>query len=694
MLLTQNIYTKTHKQDWGPSFPGPSIPGRVFLESGFPGFAFLESGLGVHQEFSADGSVSLIFTIKFRRINGMSKMSQPIQVKFHTFGDIYDFVKPDEMNKSYTFKLFRPHLWYPRGSSHFTRPPYLYPFQAILSKTDILKKRIGVRKIIGSFLEKKFHLQVNDELIDFRGTNMIPFDAFSVRVPWEKELLATKVIRTLIQLNTNAIRIWGGGFFPDETMYQACDEEGILIWHDLPWACAVFPSAPTFLKAAREETLSIVFSLQFHPSIVVWGGNNEVEASFDWFDETRLHRRSYEVDYVKLFLGAIKDAVVEAAGRSVIYVDSSPSNGLYGNGSKIWGDVADPTQGDIHFYNYSMDCEDFSQYPRALFVSEHGVQSLPSSLPRYVHDEHLLPAVLQARQRHENGFKQMEVQTRKMFTGIITKPLEGLPYQLRSLLSQIVQGRCLTTAITAWRSYKNNHGIMLWQLNDVWPGVSWSLLEYDLAWKASAYAVQRAFRSIRVSLRRTVDQKSIVIYLQAFHEFTGHMLFGHLNLMEFSWNSTNPSYVFQQLLFKFVFDGSEQEIGRIESPVFGLKVMGLAFVDIHIDLTHSVYVLDEWIEPIGRFHDLESKVTEPLKWIIVGCEIFISPPRVPQPYVWLQSDHLFLHGRGRFDTNGFLLLPFESKRVLAICSHDDDCDCKSLLSDLKIVTLKEMIVYS
>jgi beta-mannosidase len=32
----------------------------------------------------------------------------------------------------------------------------------------------------------------------------------------------------------------------------------------------------------------------------------------------------------------------------------------------------------VHYYNYASDCEDYTTYPQARFVSEHGFQSFPS----------------------------------------------------------------------------------------------------------------------------------------------------------------------------------------------------------------------------------------------------------------------------------------------------------------------------
>ena len=37
------------------------------------------------------------------------------------------------------------------------------------------------------------------------------------------------------------IRVWGGGQFEHDEFYEQFDRAGILIWHDLMYACALYP---------------------------------------------------------------------------------------------------------------------------------------------------------------------------------------------------------------------------------------------------------------------------------------------------------------------------------------------------------------------------------------------------------------------------------------------------------------------
>jgi beta-mannosidase len=45
--------------------------------------------------------------------------------------------------------------------------------------------------------------------------------------------------------------------------------------------------------------------LQSHPSIVLWGGNNENEGGLTWYPEAKANMNLYVSDYVKLYIDTI-----------------------------------------------------------------------------------------------------------------------------------------------------------------------------------------------------------------------------------------------------------------------------------------------------------------------------------------------------------------------------------------------------
>ena len=81
-----------------------------------------------------------------------------------------------------------------------------------------------------------------------------------------------------------------------------------------------------------------------------------------------------------------------------------------------------------------------------------------------------------------------------------------------TLYAQLNQAEALKTAVTHWRSrmFKTS-GCLIWQLNDCWPVISWSLIDYGLNPKAAYYFVKRAFQPVIAPL--IVKQGRVYAYV-------------------------------------------------------------------------------------------------------------------------------------------------------------------------------------
>jgi len=75
----------------------------------------------------------------------------------------------------------------------------------------------------------------------------------------------------------------------------------------------------------------------------------------------------------------------------------------------------------------------------------------------------------------------------------------GIPNDIQKYIdfSMITQAEGLKFGLEHYRSRKYNcAGALIWQLNDCWPGITWSLVDYYLMPKASYYHVKRAFQPV------------------------------------------------------------------------------------------------------------------------------------------------------------------------------------------------------
>ena len=246
----------------------------------------------------------------------------------------------------------------------------------------------------------------------------------------------------------NVLRVWGGGGFESDYFYAACDRLGLLIWHDLMFACAMYPVNPAFLDLVRNETAYQLKRLTRHPSIIVWSANNENEAALreNWYGTDHAFSR-YKIDYVTLYVRNVGE-VVKAIDKTRPFIVSSPSNGV--NSEKqgwIAEDPRSPLYGDVHYYNYVANCWDTDLLPKPRFASEYGYQSYPSieslkdvSLPS---DLAWNSTVMQYRQHHQDGNQQIEALIKQNFR-LPKSQDEFLFFQQMVFLSQVVQSLCVT----------------------------------------------------------------------------------------------------------------------------------------------------------------------------------------------------------------------------------------------------------
>ena len=70
-------------------------------------------------------------------------------------------------------------------------------------------------------------------------------DVFQSRVSDEE---MRGLVRTAADSNMNMIRVWGGGYYPPDVFYEACDELGMMVWQEAMFACSPYPRHENFLE--------------------------------------------------------------------------------------------------------------------------------------------------------------------------------------------------------------------------------------------------------------------------------------------------------------------------------------------------------------------------------------------------------------------------------------------------------------
>ncbi|RQM26540.1 hypothetical protein B5M09_009298 [Aphanomyces astaci] len=422
----------------------------------------------------------------------------------------------------YRHTLLAPTLWWPNGYGH----PHLYAINMSLISTARGKIPRVVHTRLGRVGIRHVQLRQDD----------------SLRSPSNRDAGASFYFQInrqpIVAQGANYIRVWGGGRYEEDEFYEMCDEVGLMVWQELMFACGTYPRTRSFLESVASEVQGQLGRLQKFTSIVVWGGNNENEAMFDQFasgafmpPRVAFNRDVAVVDYTKLFVDVVQP-VVASLDPSRPFVDTSPSNGVYGSTpiyTKRWGNTSDVAYGfvyvdrstssttsrcdcrDVHYYNVVDDCMAWQHLPRANFVSEFGFQSFPShaslvQVTDATEDWASVAAMekfLAFRQRSPNGTERMVHQVRMHFPVLLPTTTGKNPktdvhrYIAQWVhITQLQQATCYDMAISTWRRW-GVMGMLYWQLNDVWVGPSWSSIEVDGRWKPLHAIAKRAFEPVR-----------------------------------------------------------------------------------------------------------------------------------------------------------------------------------------------------
>ncbi|RKT72607.1 beta-mannosidase [Saccharothrix variisporea] len=373
-------------------------------------------------------------------------------------------------------------LWWPAGYGDHP----LYDLDVVLKAgepVDERHRRIGFRTITVDTtpddIGTPFTFVVNGEPIFAKGANWIPDDHFVTRIT--RDRLARRVDQA-VAANMNLLRIWGGGIYESEDFYDVCDERGVLVWQDFPFACAAYAEESPLWEEVEAEAREHVARLTSHASLALWNGNNENLWGFaDWGWPEQLQGRTWGLRYYQELLPAI----VAELDPTRPYAPGSPYSP---------GDLHPnlDTHGTRHEWEV-WNRVDYTHYrdfvPR--FCSEFGFQGPPTwaTLTQWIHDEPLSstgPAFL-LHQKAEDGNGKLE-------RGLAPHLPVPEAFEDWHWATQLNQARAVAFGVEHFRSHwPRTAGAVVWQLNDCWPVTSWAAIDSEERPKPLYYALRHAF---------------------------------------------------------------------------------------------------------------------------------------------------------------------------------------------------------
>lgn len=472
--------------DWGPRLPDAGIWRPIFLRTWDA--ARLENALMLQAHH--DGVVDV--TIR-PEIAGESAWSAEI-----TAPDGEVIIIPETMAAEQVITIEHPQLWWPNGLG---KQP-LYRVTVRLTAGDTRTWRIGLRTMTVSREKdewgEEFCHVVNGMKVFAMGADYIPEDNILARVTPER---TRRLLEDCKAANFNAIRVWGGGYYPDDAFYDICDELGLLVWQDLMYACAFYDLTPDFERSIRVETHQNVARLRHHASLALICGNNEMEMFMAGANSALINHRTWEfvptyphhiTDYVKMF-EYILPAIVKETAPQTYWWPASPSSG--GN----FDAPNDENRGDNHYWDVWHGEKPFTEYRKFFFryASEFGFQSFPflKSVKQFTlpDDRNIFSRVMERHQRNQAANGKILSYLSQTFR--YPNSFDDLLYA-----SQLMQAEAIRYGVEHWRRNRRRcMGAIIWQLNDIWPVASWASIDYYGRWKALHYAAKRFFAPVMIS---------------------------------------------------------------------------------------------------------------------------------------------------------------------------------------------------
>jgi len=432
--------------------------------------------LEIDQDHQAPDQVKL--AVKVSASSGPGEMAKAV-VSFHGRPITSGTARLVSGRAELSLTIRHPQLWWPVDMG----PHNLYEVRLNLLNShgvmlDQTERSIGLRTIRWrpKTVNSPLTLEVNGRPFFAKGSNLVPVDAIPTQATPATE---RRLVEQAVSAHMNLLRLWGGSFYEDDAFFDACDEKGLLCWFEFKFADAAYPSFdPAWLANVTAEAEDNVRRVRHHACLAVYSGNNEVIGFVaDKSDPDHMSRSDYDL----LFHKTLADVVARLAPGSA-YTPGSPEIG------------------DEHDWNVWHGSSSFKSYRDVHgFLSEFGFQAfpVPSSVDRFTVQEDrtsVLSPVMEAHQKNWRDGNNLIVST---FRRSYLKPKD---FDSALWLSQIQQATGIATGVEHWRrDWPRSSGSLVWQFNDCWPSVSWSMVDYYGQPKALYYRLKRAYAPVAIS---------------------------------------------------------------------------------------------------------------------------------------------------------------------------------------------------
>lgn len=373
-----------------------------------------------------------------------------------------------------TLRNQRLNLWWPNGYGS----PFLYEagfdFVQDGHVTDSLRFKTGIRQMTYEHVNTRLTMYVNGRRFIPLGGNW-GFSENNLNYRRREYDIAVSNHR---DMNFNMIRNWVGQT-ADEEFYDACDEQGIMVWQDF-WLAN--PSdgpdpddEPMFLRNAIDFTSR----MRHHPCIGIYCGRNE--------------------GYPPKTLDEQLRQIVDNLNPGLAYISSSADEGVSGHGP-YWAlpskEYFDRQTGKLH--------------------TERGMPNVMTyeGLCRTIDPERLWP---QGDAYGQHDFTQAGAQRGATFNAILSKAFGSIDTAER--FAQLAQ----------WENYEGyramfesdsryRQGLLIWMSHACWPSLTWQCYDYYFEPTAAYFACKKACEPLHIQWNALTGNVEVVNRSAGRHE--------------------------------------------------------------------------------------------------------------------------------------------------------------------------------
>lgn len=607
--------------DWGPMLPDVGIWKDVYL---------------------IDGNVPYVTDVRILQRHEKGKVFVCVKAETSLPANVtITITAPDgkavHAQNGVETEIENPQLWWPNG--YGKQNLYTVLTQCCVGDTvvDTDEKKIGLRTLIVSREKdewgEEFCYKVNGVKIFAMGADYIPEDNILSRLSKEK---TKKLLEDCLFANFNALRVWGGGFYPHDYFFELCDEMGIIVFMDLMFACTAYTFDKEFIKNTTVEIEQNLRRIRHHACIGVISGNNEIEEQamdpYWWKKEERK-------GYLKFFENVIPK-IIKKECPEISFVTSSPS---------AHGGFKDPRSekvGDCHYWEVWHGNKPFTEYRNHFFrfLSEFGFQSFPSmkTIEQFTAPEDRNPfsAVMELHQRNASANGKILNYLSQNY--LYPSKMEDLVYA-----SQLLQAQAIKYGVEHLRRNRGRcMGALYWQLNDCWPVASWASVDGYGRYKALHYEARRFFEPVHISCAEVGEYSTR-------KDITDERYFGYETKAQIFVNNDTLQDVTGRVEWQLcAADGTVLQEGGQELTVKALSYASLAEIDFNkTDVRNNYlaysYIVDGEVVSFGtvlftkpkhfRFIDPKLRVEVVDDEIIVKADAFAK-----YVFIYNENDDLIL----------------------------------------------------